>query len=46
VVTVPAQDPDDQGTSTGALVVLDVVDRDGEPLARAAATGSLTVIWP
>jgi pilus assembly protein CpaB len=46
VVTVPAQDPDDQGTSTGALVVLDVDDGDAEPLARAAATGSLTVIWP
>ncbi len=46
VVTVPAKDPDDQGTSTGALVVLDVDDGDAEPLARAAATGNLTVIWP
>jgi pilus assembly protein CpaB len=46
VVTVPARDPDDQGTATGALVVLDVVDTDAEPLARAAATGNLTVIWP
>lgn len=46
VVTVPAQDPDDQGTSAGALVVLDVDAGDAEPLARAAATGSLTVIWP
>ncbi|MGI3783161.1 MAG: SAF domain-containing protein [Janthinobacterium lividum] len=46
VVTVPAQDPDDQGTSTGALVVLDVVDDVVEPLARAAASGSLTVVWP
>jgi pilus assembly protein CpaB len=46
VVTVPAQDLDDQGTSSGALVVLDVGDRDAEPLARAAATGGLTVIWP
>lgn len=46
VVTVPTQDPDDQGTSTGALVVLDVVDHDAEPLARAAATGNLTVVWP
>lgn len=46
VVTVPARDPDDQGTSTGALVVLDVVDTDAEPLARAAATGGLTVVWP
>ena len=46
VVTVPARDPDDQGSSTGALVVLDVVDTDAEPLARAAATGNLTVIWP
>jgi pilus assembly protein CpaB len=46
VVTVPAHDPDDQGTSTGALVVLDVAGTDAEPLARAAATGSLTVVWP
>jgi pilus assembly protein CpaB len=46
VVTVPAHDPDDQGTSTGALVVLDVEDGDAEPLARAAATGGLTVVWP
>lgn len=46
VVTVPAQDPDEQGTATGALVLLDIGDRDAEPLARAAATGSLTVIWP
>lgn len=46
VVTVPAQDPDEQGTATGALVVLDVAGSDAEPLARAAATGSLTVIWP
>ncbi|HEY0237509.1 MAG TPA: SAF domain-containing protein [Friedmanniella sp.] len=46
VVTVPPRDPDDQGTTAGALVVLDVVDDDAEPLARAAATGNLTVIWP
>jgi pilus assembly protein CpaB len=46
VVTVPAQDHDDPGASTGALVVLDVVDGDAEPLARAAAAGSLTVVWP
>lgn len=46
VVTVPAQDPDEQGTTAGALVVLDVVESDAEPLARAAATGGLTVIWP
>ncbi|MGI3780548.1 MAG: SAF domain-containing protein [Janthinobacterium lividum] len=46
VVTVPARASDDQGTSTGALVVLDVDDGDAEPLARAAATGSLTVVWP
>ena len=46
VVTVPARDPDDQGTATGALVVLDVVEDDAEPLARAAAAGSLTVVWP
>ena len=46
VVTVPAHDPDDQGTSTGALVVLDVHETDVEPLARAAATGGLTVVWP
>ena len=46
VVTVPARDPDDQGTATGALVVLDVADQDAEPLARAAGTGGLTVIWP
>lgn len=46
VVTVPAHDPDDQGTATGALVVLDVADTDAEPLARAAATGNLTVVWP
>lgn len=45
VVTIPAHDPDDQGGSPGALVVLDVVDGDAEPLARAAATGALTVIW-
>ena len=46
VVTVPAGDPDDQGTATGALVVLDVGSPDAEPLARAAATGALTVVWP
>jgi pilus assembly protein CpaB len=46
VVTVPARDPDDQGVTAGALVVLDVAQDDAEPLARAAATGSLTVIWP
>jgi pilus assembly protein CpaB len=46
VVTVPAHDPDDQGTTTGALVVLDLDDGDAEPLARAAAAGSLTVVWP
>ena len=46
VVTVPATDPDDQGTATGALVVLDLADDDAEPLARAAATGNLTVVWP
>ena len=46
VVTVPARKQDDQGTSTGALVVLDLPEADAEPLARAAATGNLTVIWP
>ncbi|GAB2568000.1 RcpC/CpaB family pilus assembly protein [Microlunatus antarcticus] len=46
VVTVPAADPDDQGTATGALVVLDLAEDDAEPLARAAATGNLTVVWP
>jgi Flp pilus assembly protein CpaB len=46
VVTVPAPDPDEQGTATGALVVLDVLDTDVERLARAAATGGLTVVWP
>ena len=46
VVTVPARDSDDQGTATGALVVLDVAETDAEPLARAAATGGLTVVWP
>lgn len=45
VVTVPARDPDESGTATGALVVLDVAGSDAEPLARAAATGGLTVIW-
>jgi len=45
VVTVPVRDADDAGTATGALVVLDVGEADAEPLARAAATGSLTVIW-
>ena len=43
MVTVPARDSDDQGTATGALVVLDVAEADAEPLARAAATGALTV---
>lgn len=46
VVTVPATDPDDQGTATGALVVLDVGGADAEPLTLAAATGALTVVWP
>ena len=46
VVTVPARDPDDQGVTAGALVVLDVPDDDAEPLARAAASGNLTVVWP
>jgi len=46
VVTVPAVGPDEQGTATGALVVLDVVAEDVVPLARAAATGNLTVVWP
>lgn len=46
VVTVPVTDPDEQGTTTGALVVLDVAAPDAEPLARAAATGGLTVVWP
>ncbi len=45
VVTVPALDPDDAGTASGALVVLDVAAVDAEALAGAAATGSLTVIW-
>lgn len=45
VVTVPAADPDDQGASPGALVVLDVGAADAEVLARAAATGALGVIW-
>jgi pilus assembly protein CpaB len=45
VVTVPVRDPDEQGTATGALVVLDVADADVEALAGAAATGGLTVVW-
>lgn len=45
VVTVPARSEDDQATSAGALVVLDVPDTEAGPLARAAATGALTVIW-
>ena len=45
VVTVPARSDDDQATSTGALVVLDVPDTDVGALTRAAAGGSLTVIW-
>ena len=46
VATVPAGQADDQGTATGALVVLDVPGAGAEPLARAAATGGLTVVWP
>lgn len=45
VVTVPPSDPDDPGASPGALVVLEVGGGDAEALARAAATGALTVIW-
>ena len=45
VATVPAARTDDAGASTGALVVLDVADGDAEPLARAVATGNVTVIW-
>ena len=45
VATVPAPRSDDAGATTGALVVLDVVLSDAEPLARAVATGSVTVIW-
>ena len=46
VVTVPVRESDDQGTATGALVVLDVAETDAVPLTRAAATGGLTVVWP
>ncbi len=45
VVTVPAVDPDQQGASTGALVVLDVAEPGVESLTRAAGGGTLTVVW-
>lgn len=46
VVTVPAGGADDQDASAGALVLLDVLADDAEPLAGAAARGGLTVVWP
>lgn len=45
VVTVPVRAEDDQGTAAGALVVLEVSDTVAESLTRAAAGGSLTIIW-
>lgn len=45
VVTVPVRSEDDQATSAGALVVLDVPDTDVGALTRAAAGGSLTITW-
>ncbi|SEQ92179.1 SAF domain-containing protein [Microlunatus flavus] len=45
VVTIPARSADDQATTAGALVVLDVPDTATAALAGAAASGALTVIW-
>ena len=46
VVTVPAAQEESGSAGPGALVLLDATASDTEPLAQAAASGSLTVIWP
>lgn len=45
VVSVPVTQ-EEGSAGPGALVLLDATASDSEPLAQAAATGSLTVIWP
>ena len=45
VVTVPRFDDDAAADSSGALVLVDVDSSTAGVLARAAVSGTLTVIW-
>ncbi len=45
VVTVPRRDDDSLADSSGALVLVDVDSATAGVLARAAVSGTLTVIW-
>ena len=45
VVTVPQFDDDAMADSSGALVLVDVDSSTASVLARAAVSGTLTVIW-
>lgn len=45
VVTIPAAETADTGPRSGALVLVEVTTAEAAALARAAVTGTLTVLW-
>jgi len=45
VVTIPAAETADTGPRSGALVLVEVTPAEAAALARAAVSGTLTVLW-